>query len=33
VLLPLLGKLERPLPLPSSISERVLGAPAATPAE
>jgi len=33
VLLPLLGSLERPTPLPSSISEPVLAGAAATPAE
>jgi quinol-cytochrome oxidoreductase complex cytochrome b subunit len=33
ILLPLLGSLERPKPLPASISEPVLGGAAATPAE
>ncbi len=33
ILLPLLGSIERPKPLPASISEPVLGSAAATPAE
>ena len=33
IIMPLLGKLERPLPLPRSISEPVLEQPAASPAE
>ncbi len=33
ILLPLLGSIERPKPLPASISEPVLGGAAATPAE